>query len=134
MKDVGLDAALGCGNVQIFVNVSFVPIFNLGNSKLDRIKFIFGCYIFMSQRSLEIIAVTELELNILDFHSVVVSTQQYVTLIQFCRESYSIYSGTTHRDHQLFVVAFKSCSVSNDGSFISGSTIGYYITEVQFKS
>lgn len=78
----------------------------------------------MSQRSLEIIAVTELELNILDFYCVGVSTQQYVTLIQFCREFYSIYSGILHRDHQLFVVAFKSCSVSNDGSFSSGS-IGY---------
>ena len=93
MKDVGLDAAMGCGNVQIFVTFSLVPIFSAGNIKLDRIKFIWACYIFMSQRSLEIIAVTELELNILDFYCVGVSTQQYVTLIQFCREFYSIYSG-----------------------------------------
>lgn len=77
MKDVGLDAALGCGNVQIFVNVSFIPIFNTSDIKHDRIKFIWACYIFMSQRSLEIIAVTEFELNILDFHCVVVNTQQY---------------------------------------------------------
>lgn len=66
MKDVGLVSALGCGNVQFLFNVSIVPIFNIGNIKLDRIKR-FVCYIFMSQGSLEIIAITELELNILDF-------------------------------------------------------------------
>ena len=135
MKDDGLDAAMGCGNVLILVNVSLVPICNTVNLKLDRLQRILWIHdIFMSQSGLEIIAVTELELNILDLHCVVVSTQRYVIFKQFYRESYSICSGTTHRDHQLFVVAFKSCSVSNDGSFISGSTIGYYITEVQYKS
>lgn len=66
MKDVGLVAALGCGNVQYLVNFVLIPVFNIVNLKLDRIKR-FVCYIFMSQGSLEIIAVTELELNILDF-------------------------------------------------------------------
>ena len=50
MKDVGLVSALGCGNVQFLFNVSIVPIFNIGNIKLDRIKR-FVCYIFMSQGS-----------------------------------------------------------------------------------
>ena len=86
MKDVGLVAALGCGNVQYLVNFVLIPVFNIVNLKLDRIKR-FVCYIFMSQGSLEIIAVTELELNILDFYFVVVRAQQYLTLIQFCRES-----------------------------------------------
>lgn len=80
MKDVGLVAALGCGNVQYLVNFVLIPVFNIVNLKLDRIKR-FVCYIFMSQGSLEIIAVTELELNILDFYFVVVRAQQYLTLI-----------------------------------------------------
>ena len=73
MKDVGLVAALGCGNGQVFVNVSFVPVSNIVNLKLDRIKR-FVCYITRSQSSLEIIAVTELELNILNCYFVVVRT------------------------------------------------------------
>lgn len=77
MKDVGLVAALGCGNVQYLVNFVLIPVFNIVNLKLDRIKR-FVCYIFMSQGSLEIIAVTELELNILDFYFVVVRAQQYI--------------------------------------------------------
>lgn len=70
MKDVGLDAAMGFGNVKTLVIVNIVPIINTSKFKLDRLKFTFACYIFMSQRSLEIIAVTELELNILDLHCV----------------------------------------------------------------
>lgn len=99
MKDVGLVAALGCGNVQYLVNFVLIPVFNIVNLKLDRIKR-FVCYIFMSQGSLEIIAVTELELNILDFYFVVVRAQQYLTLIQFCRESYSTDDGSYGRKHR----------------------------------
>lgn len=48
MKDVGLDAAMGFGNVKTLVIVNIVPIINTSKFKLDRLKFTFACYIFMS--------------------------------------------------------------------------------------
>lgn len=68
MKDVGLVAALGCGNVQCLVNFVLIPVFNTVNCKLDRLQRILRIHdIFVRQSGLEIIAVTEFELNFINF-------------------------------------------------------------------
>ena len=67
MKDVGLVAALGCGNVQCLLNFVLIPVFNTVNFKLDRLQRILRIHdVFMCQSGLEIIAITGLEFNTLD--------------------------------------------------------------------
>ena len=68
MKDVGLVAALGCGNFQCLVKIIFVPVCDTVNRKFDRLQRILRIHdVLMCQSSLEIIAVTEFELNFINF-------------------------------------------------------------------